>query len=107
MADELPEITEKQTLSREAAAARLRALADQLARHNQVEFLREGVRYTAKVPAQGDRTGSAAGRPCPPRLASRVGQGYSGDGGRYGRMAEPVLARSGRTAASGSRMSSR
>ncbi|MDH4144628.1 MAG: amphi-Trp domain-containing protein [Acidimicrobiia bacterium] len=52
MADELLEITESQTLSREAAAARLRALADQLARHNQVEFVRDGVRYTAKVPAQ-------------------------------------------------------
>ena len=52
MADELLEVTEKQTLSREAAAARLRTLADQLARHNQVEFVREGVRYTAKVPSQ-------------------------------------------------------
>lgn len=52
MADELLEVTEKHTLSREEAAARLRALADQLARHNQVEFVREGVRYSAKVPAQ-------------------------------------------------------
>ena len=52
MADELLEVTEKQSLTREAAAARLRALADQLARHNQVEFVREGVRYSAKVPAQ-------------------------------------------------------
>ena len=52
MADELLEITEKQTMTREAAAARLAALADQLARHNQVEFVREGVRYSAKVPAQ-------------------------------------------------------
>jgi amphi-Trp domain-containing protein len=52
VADELLEVTEKQTMSREAAAARLRALADQLARHNQVEFVREGVRYSAKVPAQ-------------------------------------------------------
>ena len=52
MADELLEVTEKQTLSREAAAARLRALADQLARHNQVAFVREGVRYTVEVPAQ-------------------------------------------------------
>ena len=56
MADELLEVTDKQTLSREAAAARLRALADQLARHNQVEFVREGVRYTAKVPAQVELT---------------------------------------------------
>ena len=52
MADELLEVTEKQTVSREEAAARLRALADQLARHNQVEFVREGVRYSAKVPSQ-------------------------------------------------------
>ena len=52
MADELLEVTEKQTLSREAAAARLRAIADQLARHNQIEFVREGVRYSAKVPSQ-------------------------------------------------------
>lgn len=52
MSDELLEVTEKQTLRREAAAERLRALADQLARHNEVAFTREGVRYTAKVPAQ-------------------------------------------------------
>lgn len=52
MGDELLEVTEEQTLTREAAAARLRALADQLARHNQVEFVREGLRYTAKVPAE-------------------------------------------------------
>jgi amphi-Trp domain-containing protein len=50
MSDELMEITEKQTLSREAAAARLRDLADQLARHNQVEFVREGLRYSVRVP---------------------------------------------------------
>lgn len=52
MSDELLEITETQTLSREAAAGRLRTLADQLSRHNQVEFSRDGVRYTAKVPSQ-------------------------------------------------------
>jgi amphi-Trp domain-containing protein len=50
MADELIEVTEKQTMSREAAAARLRALADQLARHNQVAFVRGGMRFTAAVP---------------------------------------------------------
>jgi amphi-Trp domain-containing protein len=50
MSDELLEITEKQTLSREAAAARLRDLADQLARHNRVEFVREGLRYSVRVP---------------------------------------------------------
>ena len=56
MADELLEVTEKQTLSREEAAARLRTLADQLSRHNQVEFSREGVRYTAKVPKHVELT---------------------------------------------------
>lgn len=50
MADELLEVTDKQTLTREEAAARLSALADQLARRNQVEFLRGGVRYSVKVP---------------------------------------------------------
>ena len=50
MSDELIEVEERQTLSREAAAARLRQLADQLARHNQIEFVREGVRYTVRVP---------------------------------------------------------
>ncbi len=50
MADELLEVTESQKVRREEAAARLRALADQLARHNQVEFTRDGVRYSAKVP---------------------------------------------------------
>jgi amphi-Trp domain-containing protein len=52
MADELLEITEKQTMSREDAADRLRTLADQLSRHNQVEFVRNGMAFTAKVPAE-------------------------------------------------------
>ncbi len=52
MGDELLEVTEEQRLPREAAAARLRALADQLARHNEISFVREGLRYTAKVPAE-------------------------------------------------------
>ena len=50
MSDELMEVTEQQTLSREAAAARLRDIADQLARHNQIEFVREGIRYSVAVP---------------------------------------------------------
>lgn len=41
--------TEEQ-LRREAAAEKLRQLADALSRHNQVEFTREGLRYTVKVP---------------------------------------------------------
>ncbi len=56
MGDQLLEVTEKQRLSREAAAARLRDIADQLARHNALEFAREGVRYPAKVPAEVDLT---------------------------------------------------
>ncbi|MCC6831891.1 MAG: amphi-Trp domain-containing protein [Thermoleophilia bacterium] len=52
MSDELLDVTEEATLSREAAAARLRQLADQLSRHNAVEFMREGVRCTVKVPDQ-------------------------------------------------------
>jgi amphi-Trp domain-containing protein len=52
LADELLEIAEKRKMSREEAAARLSSLADQLARHNQVEFVREGVKFTAKVPSE-------------------------------------------------------
>ena len=47
---ELLEITQKETLRREEAAARLRALADALARHNDVEFDRGGTHFTIKVP---------------------------------------------------------
>jgi amphi-Trp domain-containing protein len=46
----LVEITQKQRLSREDAAARLHALADSLARHNDVEFQRDGVRLKMHVP---------------------------------------------------------
>ena len=52
MSDELLEVTESAKMSREAAAARLRSIADQLSRHNQIEFVREGIRYTAKVPSE-------------------------------------------------------
>ena len=50
MSEELIEVEEDVMLSREAAAARLRQLADQLARHNQIEFVREGTRYSVTVP---------------------------------------------------------
>ena len=50
MSDELIEVSENEILSREAAAARLRQLADQLARHNEIEFVREGTRYSVAVP---------------------------------------------------------
>jgi amphi-Trp domain-containing protein len=54
VSDELLEVTEKQSLRREEAADRLRELADQLSRHNQVAFSREGVRYSVAVPDQVD-----------------------------------------------------
>ena len=46
----LLEITEKERLSREDAAARLHALADALARHNDVEFDRGGLHFKVHVP---------------------------------------------------------
>ncbi len=50
MGDELIETSDEQTMTREAAAARLRELADQLSRHNAVEFSREGLRFSVDVP---------------------------------------------------------
>lgn len=50
MADELLELEDKGVFRREEAAARLRQLADQLSRHNKVEFVKEGMRYTIDVP---------------------------------------------------------
>jgi amphi-Trp domain-containing protein len=47
---DLIEHTSEERIGREAAAARLRELADQLARHNEVAFVREGIRYSVKVP---------------------------------------------------------
>lgn len=50
----LVDFEEKRHLSREEAAAVLRQIADSLARHNDLEFTREGVRYTVDVPDQVD-----------------------------------------------------
>jgi amphi-Trp domain-containing protein len=47
---ELLEIKQKETMRREEVADRLRALADALARHNDVEFERGGMKFTVKVP---------------------------------------------------------
>jgi len=47
---DLIEIKEKELLSREAAAARLHALADMLAKQNDVEFERGGMRVKVHVP---------------------------------------------------------
>ena len=48
----LIEHSSQELLSREAAAERLRALADEIARQNEVEFQREGQRFTVRVPDQ-------------------------------------------------------
>lgn len=47
---DLIEHVSEERLRREDAAERLRALADELARHNEVSFEREGIRYTVDVP---------------------------------------------------------
>ena len=46
---DLLELEQKQKLSREAAAEKLRALADALSRHNSVEFVKNGQRITVVV----------------------------------------------------------
>ena len=46
------ELEQKETLGREEVAARLRNLADMLARHNDIEFDRGGMRFKVKVPDQ-------------------------------------------------------
>ena len=47
---ELLEIEQTETLRREEVARRLHAFADSLARHNDVEFERGGMRVKLKVP---------------------------------------------------------
>jgi amphi-Trp domain-containing protein len=47
---ELLEVKRKEQVSREEAARRLHALADSLARHNDVEFERGGMQFTLHVP---------------------------------------------------------
>jgi amphi-Trp domain-containing protein len=47
---DLIEHTSEERLGREAAAERLRQLADELSRHNQVSFVSNGVRHSVKVP---------------------------------------------------------
>jgi amphi-Trp domain-containing protein len=44
------EVEQKERLGREEVAARLRSLADMLARHNDIEFERGGMRFKVKVP---------------------------------------------------------
>jgi amphi-Trp domain-containing protein len=49
---ELMELKEKITLSREEAAARLRAIADELSTGNDVVIERDDLRFVAHVPDQ-------------------------------------------------------
>ena len=46
----LIEHSSEEKLRREDAAQRLRDLADELSRHNEVSFVREGQRFTVDVP---------------------------------------------------------
>jgi amphi-Trp domain-containing protein len=43
-------VEQKERLGREEVAARLRNLADMLARHSDIEFERGGMRFTVPVP---------------------------------------------------------
>lgn len=54
--DDLFEIDQTQRLRREEAAARLRALADALDRHNSLTFERDGRRITVDVPDEVELT---------------------------------------------------
>jgi amphi-Trp domain-containing protein len=51
---DLVEISEKERLGREEAAARLVALGEALAKNNEVEFERGGLRFKVHVPDQVD-----------------------------------------------------
>lgn len=53
---DLFELDQTQRLRREEAAARLHALADALARHNSVEFEKNGHRITVDVPVEVELT---------------------------------------------------
>jgi amphi-Trp domain-containing protein len=49
---DLMEISEKRKMGREEAAKLLHRLADSLARHNEVEFTRNGISFHIRVPNQ-------------------------------------------------------
>ena len=51
---DIMEVSQRDRLSREDAAARLRTLADMLARHNDVEFDRGGMHFKVQVPDEVD-----------------------------------------------------
>jgi amphi-Trp domain-containing protein len=48
------EVEQKERLGREEVAERLRNLADMLARHNELEFERGGMRFKVAVPGDVD-----------------------------------------------------
>lgn len=48
--DELLELETERHLRREEAAAWLHRIADSLARNNNLEFLRDGIRFVVEVP---------------------------------------------------------
>ena len=50
MSDELLKLKEKEHLTREQAAARLRAIAHELGSGNDIVFDQNGMRFVAKVP---------------------------------------------------------
>lgn len=52
MSDELFDVSETANLSREEAADRLRGIADQLSRHNRLDFKRDGLKFVVDVPDQ-------------------------------------------------------
>ncbi len=52
----LIEHSTQERLSREAAAERLRQLADELSRHNEVSFERDGLPFKVEVPDEVDLT---------------------------------------------------
>lgn len=47
---DLMEVSEKRKMNREDAAKMLHELADSLARHNEVEFVRNGIKIHINVP---------------------------------------------------------
>ena len=51
---EILEVEQKERVGREEVAAWLRRLADMLARHNDIEFERGGMRFTVPVPDEVD-----------------------------------------------------
>jgi amphi-Trp domain-containing protein len=51
---DIVQIENEERMTRAQAAARLHELADHLARHNDLEFERGGVRFKVRVPGQID-----------------------------------------------------